>query len=229
MKFATQKVLKEFFNYAYEHSHEQEMLRCSFVTIKEETLNYIDTVIDIPLDMFIEYLSSCCKRQPIVAADVFQFSDFDDATQRICSKLCAINNPGVKFKKAGELLLDDDGSRNDIALCKYGENHLKTAEVLGLVFRDTTKTYYLTSTGSAFCQLNDEKKKKLLIRLIVRNKLISQLIVAALNGPFELEPFLYDLSKSTYLRRRTNINRVLAILNDSKEYDFLSITKNIKY
>lgn len=223
------KMLDDFFGYTYERNFEKEMLNGSFVSIRDETLKYIDEIVSVPISMFMEYISNFCKRQPIVAADVFQFSDFDDATTHICSQINTANNPGVKFKEVGKLLLDDGIKRNDVALSKYGENHIKTAEALGLAFKDSAKNYYLTSTGSAFSQLSEKNREKLLTRLIVRNKLITQLFVAALNGPFDLEPFLYDLSKSTYLRRRTNINRVLEILNHSSEYDFLSITQNIMY
>lgn len=229
MEPLTKKALDDFFSYTYERNFEKELLNGMFTSVRDETLKHINEIVSIPIGKFIEYISIYCKRQPIAAADVFQFSDFDDATIHICSKINTANNPGVKFKGVGQLLLDDDIKRNDVALSKYGENHIKTAEAFGLAFKDSDKNYYLSSTGIAFSQLSEENRKKLLTRLIVRNKLITQLFVAALKGPFDLEPFLYDLSKSTYLRRRTNINRVLEILNHSSEYDFLSITQNIMY
>lgn len=223
------KRLAEFFNYDYEHKLEEKILNGIFFTVKEKTFDYVKKIIDIPMHAFVEYISENCKRQPIIAADVFQFSNFDDATIHICSQIQAVNNPGIKLKKVAQLLFSDNIQRNDGALTKYGENHIKTAESLGLAFRDSTKKYYLSAIGCIFSELEEKDRTKLLVRLIIRNKLITQLFIEALNSQFDLEAFLYDLSPSTYIRRRTNINKVIQIINNSNEYDFSSITKNIIY
>lgn len=228
MDLTYKKQLAEFFNCNYERSFDEKILSGNFIDHKE-VVAYILHVVNIPISEFIEYISSFGKTQAIMASDVFQFSDFDDATTDLCSALESIGNPGVKFKQVAQLLLTDNVQRNDVALSKYGENHIKTAECLGLAFKDASKNYYLSAVGCVFNDLKPEEKEKLLIRLILRYKLFTQLLMAALQGEFELEVFLYDLSKSTYLRRRTNINRVIEILNNSTEYNFSNITKNINY
>lgn len=223
------KQLSEFFDRTYECGLENLIISGDFSIIRKDVFNYVDQIIKIPIYSFVEYISENCKRLPIVAADVFQFSDFDDATQNICYKLCENNNPGLKFKEIAELLFNDNIQRSDCALNKYGENHIKTAELIGLAFKDVSKKYYLSSIGYVFNELDEKNKERLLIRLIIRNKLISQLLVAALQGQFDMEAFLYDLSKSTYIRRKSNIKRIINIINSSDEYDFSHITKNIIY
>ena len=226
-------VLKEelttFFERKFEHSLEKHILEKTFSSYEQDVITYVEKINKISISEFIEYIKLYCKRQPIMASDVFQFSDFDDATFNVCECIKGVGNTGVKFKDVAKLLLTDGVERNDIALSKYGENHIKTAEAMGLAFKDDTKTYYLSAFGSVFDNLSDESKQKLLLRLIVRNKLISQLFLAAIQGPFDLEAFLYDLSKSTYLRRRTNINRIIELLNNSEEYNFSNLTRNINY
>lgn len=229
MDSACKKQLLSFFDGKYEKSLEDDILNDSFLKQKVDVFKYIEKINNIPICSFVEYIQTYCKRQPIMAADVFQFSDFDDATINICESLNRINNPGVKFKDVAKLLLTDNVIRNDVALSKYGENHIKTAESIGLAFKDDSKNYYLSAIGCVFNDLSEEAQKKLLLRLIIRNKLITQLFVAAMQGSFDLEAFLYDLSKSTYLRRRTNINRIIELLNDTNEYDFSKLTKNIVY
>ena len=135
---------------------------------------------------------------------------------------------GVKFKQVAQLLLTDNISRNDVALNKYGENHIKMASSIGLVFK-ANDIYYLSPIGCLFDELDDEVREKLLLRLILRNKLIRQLLLEASNKTFNMEAFLYDLSESTYKRRRTNIKYVIGLINNTSEYNFLSITYNIKY
>lgn len=229
MDSVTKKQLTEFFECKFELSLEKYILNNTFDSHRHEVISYIEGINRIPICEFIEYIRTYCKRQPIMAADVFQFSDFDDATINLCTRIIRVGNNGLKFKDIARLLLADDVPRNDIALNKYGENHIKTAESMGLAFKDNSKTYYLSANGCVFIELPEDSKQKFLLRLIIRNKLITQLFLAAIQGPFDMEAFLYDLSKSTYVRRRTNINRVLEILKTSQEYDFSQLIQNIKY
>ena len=49
--------------------------------------------------------------------------------------------------------------------------------------------------------------------LILRSKLVERLIQASQNGKVDLRSFLYMLSDTTYIRRSSNIKRVLAYLS----------------
>ena len=198
------------------------------ISNKNELLKYIEIVSNIQVSEFVDYIMQNYKRQPIYASDVFQFSKLEDAMIRVCLCVKKANNPGMKFKKIGELLLDDGEQRSDIAFCKYGENHIKTAELLGLAFKNES-LYYLSVFGLIIDELPNSLRKKLLTRLILRNKLISQLIISSKNSTIDLEAFLYDLSQTTYLRRRTNIKQIIEYLCDTDEYDFSHLIKNIKY
>ena len=223
------KQLTDFFERKYELFLEKSIIEKTFCSHKQEVLAHIESLNNIKIKDYIEYIKTQCKCQPVMAADVFQFSDFDDATINICRSICKVGNGGVKFIEVANLLLTDNVPRKDGALSKYGENHIKTAEAMGLAFRNDSKTYYLSAWGCVFAELSNDTQEKFLLRLIIRNKLITQLFIAANHGAFDLEAFLYDLSKSTYLRRRTNINRIIEWLNASQEYEFSILTRNIKY
>ena len=222
-------LLAEFFDCKFEKTTEKAIIDNSFENVQKDVLEYVEKVNSIPVGDYIEYIRENGKRQPIMASDVFQFSDFDDATINICKCINSISNPGLRFKEVAKLLFTDGMPRKDAALSKYGENHIKTAESLGLAFKDSHKNYYLSALGCVFSGLNKEMQTRLLTRLIIKNKLFTQLFISSLQGEFDLEAFLYDLSRSTYVRRRTNINRVIEFLNQSKEYDFSYLTQNIIY
>ena len=223
------KQLTDFFERKYELSLEKSIIEKTFCSHKQEVIAHIESLNNIEIKDYIEYIKTRCKCQPVMAANVFQFSNFDDATINICRNICKVGNSGVKFIEVANLLLTDNVPRKDGALSKYGENHIKTAEAMGLAFRNDSKIYYLSAWGCVFAELSNDAQEKFLLRLIIRNKLITQLFIAANHGAFDLEAFLYDLSKSTYLRRRTNINRIIEWLNASQEYDFSILTRNIKY
>lgn len=221
------KQLKSFFKYEHEENTKNYILSGNIVDIDNLSDNYVNELVNIPLDCFVDYIMHNCKREPIMASDVFQFSDINDATINVCNAICTHENTGLCFQEIGRMLLDDGVPRSQTAFNKYGENHIKTAEVLGLAFKTGKRQYYLSSTGVAFCKLPENVREKLLVRLILRNKLIVQLVLVAANGPFELDAFLYDLSESTYLRRRTNIKYVISILLASPEFDFSFLANNI--
>ncbi|MBO7184000.1 MAG: hypothetical protein J6V49_07690 [Bacteroidales bacterium] len=219
--------IQRFFDYEIDKELQQRMLTDTCTEWADDTLSYIHSVLEIPIESFIEHIENI-KRQPITAADIFQFSNFENATKNLCAKIVCSENAGLKFLEIGKLLFDDGISRTDTAFRKYGENHIKMAEAVGLAFKDGT-AYYLSPIGCVYDKLADTEQSKLMIRLILRNKLISQLFSVALKGTFRLESFLYDIAESTYQRRKPNIKFVIDMLNASDEYAFLPITKNILF
>ena len=219
--------VQRFFDYEIDQKLQKRMLIDHCEEWANDTLSYIHSVINIPIESFIEHIESI-KRQPITPADVFQFSNFENATKNLCAKIICSENAGLRFLEIGKLLLDDGVSRKDAAFTKYGENHIKMAEAVGLAFKDGT-AYYLSPIGCVYDKLSDTEQSKLMIRLLLRNKLISQLLAVALKGTLHLESFLYDLAESTYQRRKSNIKCVIDILNASDEYAFLPITNNIQF
>ena len=203
----------------------ERMLKDCCAEWPNDALTYVNSLLSVPIESFIEHIKSI-KRQPIASADVFQFSNFENATKNLCSKIICAENAGLNFIDVGKMLLDDGISRKDEAFRKYGENHIKMAEAIGLAFKNG-RTYYLSPIGCVFDRLSSTDQNKLMIRLILRNKLICQLLSMSLKEAFSLESFLYDLAKSTYIRRKPNIKYVIEILNSSEEYQFLPITQNI--
>ena len=221
------KQLDSFFKYEFEEKTKVNILNGTTTGIEQQASDYLKELANIPLSCFVDHITSTCKREAIMASDVLQFSDINDATINVCSVICAKDNTGLCFQDIGKMLLDDNIPRSQTAFNKYGENHIKTAELLGLAFKTGKRQYYLSSTGVAYCKLPADVREKVLVRLILRNKLFVQLVLVASNSTFELETFLYDLSESTYLRRRTNIKFVINLLLASPEYDFSFLASNI--
>lgn len=191
-------------------------------------MDYIDHIVSIPIPEFLNYIYSDKDSVSITAKDVFQFSNLEDATTNLCCKLIDIDNPGIAFIDAGKMLQADGISRKPGADTKYGENHLKTAEILGLVY-ELTKVYFLSCIGMIYPKLLDEDREKLLVRLILRSNMVRRLVNATKNGNVQLRQFLYMLSDSTYIRRRSNVRSIFSVLKTSGEYDFSSIIDQISF
>lgn len=60
----------------------------------------------------------------------------------------------------------------------------------------------------------------MLTRMILRSKLFTRMMQASANGKVNMREFLYMLSDSTYVRRRSNVKKMMGYLITSKEYDF---------
>ena len=210
-------IVEKFFSKQYEEKINKDILFYNFP--REEVQVYVEQVIAEPLPRFLAYMDKLSEREKIESGDVFQFSDLDDGTAVFCEKMSRTDNPGMKFIDIGRLLLDDGKDRKDGALVKYGENHAKTAEMLGLSF-ELCKTYYLSGIGYIYAELPKEKQERFLMRLILRNKLVTRLYQASKNGNVNMREFLYMLSDSTYIRRKSNIKSVLNVLLKTDETDF---------
>ena len=217
--------LKIFFSRSYENKINKEILYYEFP--HDEVEDYVKSISDEPIDRLLAYIRGFSEKEIIKPADVFQFSNFNDATDSFCEKVEAVDNPGLSHLEVGKLLLDDGKDRNDAAYIKYGENHSKLAKELGLGF-EVCNTYYLSGIGYIYTELDDKQKKVLLDRLILRSTLIKRMYQASENGNVDLRQFLYMLADSTYVRRRSNIKRILSYLNSSDEYDFHDFIEAIR-
>lgn len=219
-------IITEFYSRKYEDKINRNSLYYSYDFPVHEIRIYVEEILSEPIDRYIKFVKGMVKREQITSKDVFQFSNIDDATINICKKVKDHNNPGMKYIDVGKILLDDGKMREDGAYTKYGENHIKTAEALGLFF-ELSRTYFLSCIGYIYCDLTDDEKDKLITRLLLRNRLITRLINASENGNVNVREFLFMLSDSTYTRRKSNVKTILSILADSEEYDFSKYINNI--
>ena len=219
-------ILDAFYSRTYENDINKKMLYYNYDFPTEEVENYVRQILCVPVEQFIQRDITMETAEAITPKDVFQFSTLEAGTDHICHVLNKAGNPGVTFIQAGKLLLDDGTQRKDMAYIKYGENHLKTAEALGLLY-ELTRTYFVSCIGMVYLKLNEEDRKKLNVRLFLRNKFIARLIKATASAKVDARQFLYMLSDATYIRRKSNIKCILRYLQESTEYDFTTITQKI--
>lgn len=216
--------IEYFMSEEYEKKINKKMMYYDYVFPTGEVVEYVRGVCDIPIERFVKYIQSMPTPE-IEAKDVFQYSSFEDATTRLCERMLEIDNPGLKHIDVGRLLLNDGKSRNDGAYTKYGENHAKLGNSLGLL-QELSKTYFLSCIGYVYPYLEEPLKNQILVRLILRNNLIKKIIIETKNGEINMRHFLYMISDSTYKRRIGNVKGVINILIKSREYDFTYITDN---
>lgn len=224
----SQAIVTEFFRRDYEKSINKKMLYYDYAFPEQEVISYIRSIITTDCSHFVDFSLLTLITENLNAAHVFQFSNVEDGTYRLCNILKSIKDPGVNYLQAGKLLLSDGKERLIAAYRKYGENHTKTAASLGLL-HELDKIYFLTCLGKTLDLLSEEERTKLMTRLVLRNTLVIKILQTAKKRRFALRNLLCFLSDSTYKRRKSNIGTILKKLEKSDEFDFTPILGNIEY
>lgn len=224
----SEAVVTEFFSQNYEKGINEMMLYYDYTFPAQEVCSYIRSVIATDCSLFLDFSLKTLITENLNAAHVFQFSNVDDGTYRLCNILKSIKDPGVNYLQVGKLLLSDGKERLVAAYRKYGENHAKTAASLGLL-HELDKIYFLTCLGNTTDLLSEEEKTKLMTRLILRNTLVIKILQTAKRRRFSLRNLLCFLSDSTYKRRKSNISTILKKLDKSDEFNFAPILGKIEF
>lgn len=178
------------------------------LSIFEELKSYsVQEIIDIIKENFVEH--------PISSSDITQFSDFDNAVYNTPYLIIASRESNIGFIQMGYMLLRSP--KKDGAYFKYGENHAKTAAQIGLccVQRGKINPSYL---GVSFISLSKEEREELMPKLLLYIPLIQNFY--ALNRDTDrLQSYFSLLSKSTQVRRRSNVKTLINCVGKYIDYE----------
>jgi len=158
--------------------------------------------------------------------DIPQFSDVQDACRTV-EIMAASEQYDVTFPELG-MYLDPTGSRSPAAQQKYGENHFKLAQQLGLLSISKCGYKFANILGRGFIKIESQKEKDAVIgKLAMRIPFIQYVILKSkdTNGVRVIDELNERLANSTALRRRSNIetlSRYIRGLNDSELNDLLN-------
>ena len=219
-------IVQTFYKRRFETKVNENMLEYDYSFPDDEVMDYINTITAVPMDSFLNEAFDQGNDLIITTSDLLQFSSLDDATTVICNKYSEEGDPGFSAEETGRLLLNDKNAKK-LAYRKYGENHAKAAEALGLVY-SITNVYFLSCLGTKYTKLERSTANKLLTRMVLRTNEIYQLYRNYKEkGHTDARSYMGMLSDSTYRRRRSNLRRLLLVLKDSTEYDFSEFINSI--
>lgn len=214
-----ESILDIFFTKNFENSVNSQMLNYDFVFPIQQVKEYVEKINSTPVIDYLSYIEQNSMVCSLSSRDVFQFSNIEDSTRNLCKLVRAENDPGLKHIAVGKILLNDGKLRNDVAYTKYGENHAKFAEDLGIM-HSLESVFFLSCLGQILNDLDEVSFKKLLTRLILRLRIVQKLYLDSLKGKVNLRECLSVLSETTFIRRSSNVKTILKLLAESSEYDF---------
>jgi len=149
---------------------------------------------------------------PIEAKDIPQFSSFDDCYIRVPSDLLNSGYESVNFDKMGYFLREEP--RKIGADKKYGENHAKTAALMGLCEIKRKVGITTTPLGIVFDSLSKEEKEDLKPKLCLYIPLMQNYFVQGCDDRI-IKDSMAILSLSTQKRRASNVKCLINIVKDS--------------
>ena len=175
-----------------------------FVNGDESSLETAYALLDsISIDAFFDAIKCGDYNHKISPAMVPCFSNFENGAHRLI-ELLEFEPDGLSFAEAGFQLIE---AVSEGAKVKYGENQSKLARIMSLVSISSNKPAVVTTTpwGNYLVRFNMEQKQGVLKKLLLRDPCIQSIIHSALNDYTRYADKVAALSKSTAIRRRTNV------------------------
>ena len=206
-----EEFLEEFFDLSFEKAISEEMLERDYVFPRSKMEDYILQMTSIPYKYYIDYICTHYCGAEIDNASIPQFSNFTDGTTNICKVMRDLGDPGLGYIKLGQALLSDGIDRKIGAYQKYGENHVKCASFHGLTYL-IYKSWFLTSLGYIYPDLDEELKQYVISRTLLRNPLFRLVISEAVNNDVNIKKYFGGLSESTQIRRSSSCIHLFNII-----------------
>lgn len=219
--------IDDFFLKAREDSINKHFIESGVSRDTSVVKEYVEELVSLPFDSLLCHIKETTELPFVFSSDVPQFSSIDAATQKICSLLSQLPPRGFSFEEIGKIL---QPGHTDVVYAnkKYGENHVKTAESLGLTLSDNRK-YYLSAIGYIFPSLSKFQQEQLVSRTVLRNSLVYNVLHKVLNGhAVSILDEISFLSESTAKRRKNNsliFCRLIGLNKDISVQDYLGLIK----
>lgn len=162
--------------------------------------------------------------RPIETNSIPQFSNEKD----IYTVLKVLIDSGINdlsYEQVGEYLCPNNAKST--AKRKYGENHYKFANQLGLTTK--ARPFSATEIGIAYYLLNnDSERQALMNRLVFSIPIVQHSIIKATKAKFSMIEYLSEfLSPSTVLRRRSNMRKIMSWASEITSGNNKSLFDNI--
>ncbi len=166
-----------------------------------------------PLTVFFDAISGLSYAE-CTSRLIPQFSSIRSAIEHEVDYL--LYSDGISFEKIGSVL-PGQVSNNPRAHTKYGENHSKLLEALGLVDISYTRVS-LNNLGRLYSKMDMAQRWAALPRLAFKIHIIRNILIKALSEEVSITDELsYYLSESTVKRRTPNIIRLIDVIKESSD------------
>lgn len=178
--------------------------------------SYIDSVM---LKTYIEWYATMAQARRmqmlINPANIPQFSDFDDGINNVITIIRQMGDFGPGYEQIGKYLLGK--GKKPLAYVKYGENHAKLAQQLGLLKikkEGRQGTIYLSEVGKIYEAFPKAKKMEYIKKQVLKIPIIHELTFYKNNIDI-FEELSHYVAESTARRRTSNVKKIMGLVEDT--------------
>lgn len=196
------EVIELFFSRTLEKMYDEYILDDKDYVVPKGALDhYINTILSVPYSEFINYIKENLHSLKITSKNITQCSSFEACEIEMCKALLGDGNRGLGYAEIGELFPNYVNTDNKVSYQKFGENQIKTAAQLGLVF-EYYDSWYLGCLGYVYLDLAEDVKYSLLARTLLRDALYAKITADITEGDVCLLSYMTSIPSSTTKERR---------------------------
>lgn len=200
------EVIELFFSRSLEKMYNDYILDDkNYVVPKGALDHYINTILSVPYLEFINYIKENSTSTIISSKNITQCSSFEACEIEMCYALLRDGNRGLEYSEIGKLFPNYVNTGNQVSFQKFGENQIKTAAQLGLVF-EYYDSWFLSCLGYVYPDLSEEVRSSLLARTLLRDALYATITADLITGDICLLSYMSSIpSLKTRERRYSNV------------------------
>lgn len=224
-----QETIEYFFSYSIEKTFNEALLNDrNYVIPHVDMLYYVENILSVPYSEFINKIGENLSKLHISSKNITQCSSFTACEIEMCKVLINEDNPGLSFLEIGKLFPNYVTKNNENALRKFGENQIKTAAQLGLVF-EYYDCWYLSCLGYIYQDLSEEQRKSVLARTLLRDPLYARITYDLTRGDVNILSYMTSIpSSQTKSRRYSNVEKLETICLNECLKEGITIGKILK-
>ena len=198
-----EEIIEEFFDHSFEDVVTEDMFERDYIFPLTKVEDYVMALVSTPYPQFIDYICTHYNPKPIENSEIPQISNYDACTTGVCQVMKFRDNPGMDCLELGRALFTDDIERKEGAFFKFGENQVKGASFHGLT-HCCYKKWFLTCLGYVFPELDNELRKYISARTLLRNPFFHIIVSEAKDNDVNIKKYMSGLSPSTQIRRSSS-------------------------
>lgn len=173
-----------------------------------------DKLLSMTIAEIFELVCENPKYEDVLPSNIPQFSNLSDVYLET-PNILGLSGQSMSYDDLGTYL-DNGKEKKEVAQRKYGENHSKLATLLDLATITSQSNSYrvtLSIFGAAFNKKDENEKKKLTARLLLRVPIIQKMLINSLSTEVDIESELSCLAEQTKKRRKPNIASILQFIS----------------
>ena len=208
-----QEILQQFFSRTFENDLHQRILSDDGYEVPVDDIKcFMVALTEISLVEVFNYLDNHPSLAAVRSNEITECGALEAFTSELCGVLRENCPKGMSIQEIGksDVFAKYLRAHNKQSWARYGSCQAKTAEQLGLAFKNE-KRWHLSGFGYAYAfpYLTVRQQERFLCRALLRNTFYARVLLAVRSEEVFLTDYMNGLSASTQGRRSSSVTKML--------------------